>query len=168
MAFIDALNDIVNALGEKANSAVEATKLTVSLNQQKKILAEAQRQMGEYYFAKFMEDGVAEEDILAAAEQGKVAQEAIEDLSAQLKELEAVMNMPITPGKKCCEECGVYCDSKYNFCPECGAAFPEEEEQVEATEPEEVETSVEIIEEAEILETEEVSSEEIAEETEEA
>ena len=124
----DALNDIVNALGEKANGAVEATKLSVALSQQRKNLTNAEQKIGEYYLTKYLEENAADEGILDVLETGRVAREAIADLTEKLTALEEMLNARIVPGKKVCEACGAYCENDAKFCSQCGAEFPEEVE----------------------------------------
>lgn len=131
----DSIGDIVSAIGEKTSSSIEITKLSFYVNEQEKILAQAKKEMGDFYFTRLLTEEEPAEEILEAFEKAKDAQERIVSAKMKIEELEKQVNEPITPGKKACQVCGEVIHSSANYCPECGAAFAEEVE-VDETEAE--------------------------------
>lgn len=52
MAFFDKLNDLAKNVSDKANDAIETTKLNNKINAEKAAIAEDFKKIGEYYYAK--------------------------------------------------------------------------------------------------------------------
>lgn len=147
MAFLDAINDIVNSLGEKTVNAVEAAKLHVELSKKQSELADMHRKIGEHHFGKLLEADQIDEEVREAFEKAKGIHEEIGDLKLRLEEAQEVVNAPMTPGKKVCPVCGTIVDSGSKFCPECGSKFEEEIIEETTEESTEVEEAAEKIEE---------------------
>ena len=124
MAFFDKLNDLAKNVGDKANDAIETTKLNSKINTEKAAIAEEFKKIGEHYYTKHTAgetiDSEIEEFIVAIDSHKTVILEAEMQIRA-LKEEAAAPHAPIASvGSLVCPACGKQNKPGTKFCCECG------------------------------------------------
>ena len=64
MAFFDKLNSIARNIGDKANEAIETTKLNSKINAEKNALTECYKKIGELYYKRYQAGNTDEPDVM--------------------------------------------------------------------------------------------------------
>jgi hypothetical protein len=147
MAFFDKLNDLAKNVGEKANDAIETTKLNNKISAEKAAIAEEFKKIGEYYYSKHLTGEAIDPAIEEFITSVNLHKTIITEAEAQIRALkdEAIASRASTastggivcpacgkqnnPGTKFCCECGgkleVQTQQKPKFCTSCGAVVGE-------------------------------------------
>jgi DNA-directed RNA polymerase subunit RPC12/RpoP len=137
MAFLDKLGDMARSLGDKATDAIETTELNNKIGAEKTAMAECMRQVGEYYYGKYLagesDDPGAAELFAAIDGHNKAiadAQAEIARIQAENETLVAQAAAPVTTeaaasaaGEIVCPICGKPNSAGTKFCAECGGKF---------------------------------------------
>ena len=149
MAFLDKIGGIAKNLGDKANSAIETTKLNSKINTERASITECMRKIGEYYYGKYQagdpgDPGVAE--LLATIDSHN---QAIAEAQAEIARIQAesaapppaaqggAYAPPPIEGGVVCPSCGLVNPPGTRFCSGCGTKIepPAPPEPVAAPEP---------------------------------
>jgi predicted nucleic acid-binding Zn-ribbon protein len=124
MAFFDKLNDLAKNVGEKANDAIETTKLNNKINTEKAAIAEEYKKIGEHYYAKHAAGETTESEIDELIASIDLHKTVIMEAEAQIriaKEESAAPHPPIASvGNIVCSACGKQNSPGTKFCSECG------------------------------------------------
>ena len=89
MAFFDKLNEMAKNVSEKANDSWETNKLVGDINLTKGNIQVYQREMGEFYWAKFAVGEQLEEEAMLICDKIVAAQDKIRELEAQIEQIKA-------------------------------------------------------------------------------
>lgn len=87
MALLDKLNNLAKNVGDKANDAIETTKLNSRINTEKAEIANLLRQIGEYYYGKFAAGEASDPEISGLLTGIEAHYAAIREAEAQLRSL---------------------------------------------------------------------------------
>jgi hypothetical protein len=124
MAFFDKLNDLAKNVGDKANDAIETTKLNNKINTEKTAIAEEFKKIGEHYYAKHTAGETVDseiDDFIASINSHKTVIMEAEAQIRALKEEAATPHAPIASiGNIVCPACGKQNSPGTKFCCECG------------------------------------------------
>lgn len=139
MALFDKLNDFAKNVSEKANDAIETTKLNNKINTEKTAISDAMRQIGEYYYAKHTAGESTDPQIAELLSSIDSHQAAIVDVEAQITMLRDAPTTGTTPasstfsGGILCPSCGKQNPAGTKFCCDCGGkldAFSTPQERI--------------------------------------
>ena len=89
MAFFDKLNEMAKNVSEKANDSWETNKLVGDINLTKGNIQAYQRELGEYYWAKFAVGEQLDEEAMLICDKIVAAQDKIRELEAQIEQIKA-------------------------------------------------------------------------------
>ena len=89
MAFFDKLNEMAKNVSEKANDSWETNKLVGDINLTKGNIQAYQRELGEFYWAKFAVGEQLEEEAMLICDKIVAAQDKIRELEAQIDQIKA-------------------------------------------------------------------------------
>lgn len=89
MAFFDKLGEMAKTVSEKANDSLETNKLIGDINLTKGNIQVYQRELGEFYWAKFAVGEQLEEEAMLICDKIVAAQDKIRDLEAQIDQIKA-------------------------------------------------------------------------------
>lgn len=124
MAFFDKLNDLAKNVGDKANDAIETTKLNNKINTEKAAIAENFKKIGEYYYTKHTAGETIDPEIdefIASIDNHKTVIMETETQIRALKEEAAKPHAPTASvGNLFCPACGKQNSPGTKFCCECG------------------------------------------------
>ena len=133
MAFLDKIGGMAKNIGDKANDAIETTKLNSKINSEKAAISECMQRIGEYYFKKYQageggDPGVAE--YYAAIEKHLKTIDETQDGIADIKSdvttrLNDAAPQAAAPSGRggFCPACGAQITGTSNFCGACGYKF---------------------------------------------
>lgn len=125
MAFFDKLNDLAKNVGDKANDAIETTKLNNKINTEKMAIDEQYKKIGEYYYAKHAAGETVDKEIDEFIASINNHKNVITEAEAQIKLLKEPSAAPHVPasgvGGIICPVCGKQNSPGTKFCSECGA-----------------------------------------------
>ncbi len=129
MAFFDKLNDFAKNLGDKTTDAIETGKLQSKVHTEKNAAGEQLKQIGQYYYDRFLAEGTAEPELQPLFETAKAHFDAAEAAQAEIvriraeneAEKAAAAPQPAVPAGPVCPGCGAANDPGTKFCRECGA-----------------------------------------------
>ena len=148
MALLSKLSGFAKNIGDKASEAIETTKLNSKISTEKNAVAECMRQIGEYYYEKYL-TGECDPDIaeLCAAIDGH--NKAIADTQAEIARIQAetaaqtqartasaapqaqaspaLAQAPAAQAGFPCPSCGAINPPDTKFCAECGAKMEKSE-----------------------------------------
>ncbi len=94
MALFDKLSDIAKNVGDKAGDAVEISKLTAKSLNEKTEVHDLMKKIGEFYYKKFEETGVAEAEVQELFDAAKKRYETIASLQAEINRIKAEGKAP--------------------------------------------------------------------------
>lgn len=124
MAFFDKLNDLAKNVGDKANDAIETTKLNNKINTEKAAIAEEYKKIGEHYYTKYTAGETVDTEInefIASIDSHKTV---IMEVEMQIRALKQEATTPPAPvaavGNIVCPACGKQNGPGTKFCCECG------------------------------------------------
>lgn len=124
MAFFDKLNDIAKNVGDKANDAIETTKLNNKINTEKAAIAEEFRKIGEYYYTKHTAGEAIDTEIGEYIASVNAHKTVIMDAETQIRTLKEQAATPrisaASVGNIVCQVCGKQNSPGTKFCCECG------------------------------------------------
>jgi len=124
MAFFDKLNDLAKNVGDKANGAIETTKLNSKINTEKAEIAEEFKKIGEHYYTKHTAGETIDseiEEFITSIDSHKTVIMEIETQIRALKEETATTHAPMASiGNLVCPTCGKPNKQGTKFCCECG------------------------------------------------
>ena len=127
MAFFDKLNDLAKNVGEKANDAIETTKLNNKIKTEKEAIAEEFKKIGEHYYAKHTAGETIDSEINEYITSINNHKNAIIEAEAQSKvhkEEVTEASTPLAPaGNFVCQACGKQNNPGTKFCCECGSSI---------------------------------------------
>ena len=89
MAFFDKLGEMAKTVSEKANDSLETNKLISDINLTKGNIQVYQRELGEFYWAKFAVGEQLEEEAMLICDKIVAAQDKIRSLEAQIDQIKA-------------------------------------------------------------------------------
>lgn len=89
MAFFDRLNEMAKTVSEKATDSLETNKLIGDINLTKGNIQAYQRELGEFYWAKFAVGEQLEEEAMLICDKIVAAQDKIRDMEAQIEQIKA-------------------------------------------------------------------------------
>lgn len=89
MAFFDKLGEMAKTVSEKANDSLETNKLIGDINLTKGNIQVYQRELGEFYWAKFAVGEQLEEEAMLICDKIVAAQDKIRDLEGQIEQIKA-------------------------------------------------------------------------------
>lgn len=89
MAFFDKLNEMAKNVSEKANDSWETNKHISEINITKGNIQAYQRELGEFYWAKFAVGEQLDEEAMLICDKIVAAQDKIRDLEAQIDQIKA-------------------------------------------------------------------------------
>lgn len=89
MAFFDKLGEMAKTVSEKANDSLETNKLISDINLTKGNIQVYQRELGEFYWAKFAVGEQLEEEAMLICDKIVAAQDKIRNLEAQIDQIKA-------------------------------------------------------------------------------
>lgn len=89
MALFDKLGEMAKTVSEKANDSLETNKLISDINLTKGNIQVYQRELGEFYWAKFAIGEQLEEEAMLICDKIVAAQDKIRGLEAQIDQIKA-------------------------------------------------------------------------------
>ena len=89
MAFFDKLNEMAKNVSEMANDSWETNQLVGEINLKKGNIQAYQRELGEFYWAKFATGEQLEEEAMLICDKIVATQDKIRDLEAQIEQIKA-------------------------------------------------------------------------------
>ena len=89
MAFLDKLGELAKTAADKANDSLEINRINSDINMQKDNIQEYQRQLGQYYWAKFVVGERLEEEAMAICDKIVAAKDQIKQLEAEIEQVKA-------------------------------------------------------------------------------
>lgn len=143
MAFLDKLGEVAKNVSEKANDSFETNRLTGDIALQKGNIQVYQRELGEYYWAKFAVGEQLDSEAMLICDKIVAAQDKIRELEAQIAQIkvdreaeraerkaakateeEAAQTTPEEANRVAsvthCRECGAALAEGQKFCGSCG------------------------------------------------
>lgn len=121
MAFFDKLNTLAKNVGDKANDAIEITKLNSKINSEKTAISESFRKIGEYYYERYTSMHKFDSEVSEFLSSIDANNAAILELEAQVKFLKEETAPEVSADSVICPSCGKANISGIKFCSECGA-----------------------------------------------
>lgn len=127
MAFFDKLNDLANNIGDKANEALEITKMNSKINSERAAMAEELRKLGEYYYGKYAEGEQLDEQTTEICQNITLHEKVIQETQAEINRVKnpvcGASNTSYSSQKsgKFCTSCGTSIAEGMKFCQGCGA-----------------------------------------------
>lgn len=130
MAFFNKLNDLAKNVGEKTNEAFEITRLNSKISNERSAISEAQKKIGEYYYAKHLAGENLDAGILEFCSVADKSNRSISELQAQIAEIKSEKDATAgtsntASSRLICGSCGISNTSDVKFCCECGAKLEE-------------------------------------------
>jgi archaellum component FlaC len=134
MGVLDNVKDFAKNVGDKAGGAVETTKLNSKINSEQNAINAVMKQIGEFYYNKYLESGTADEGIkeFCAVIDGHNA--TIAGAKAEIERIKtkntaavtapdpaASAPAPAAAGVAICPACGAEVAPGMKFCGVCGA-----------------------------------------------
>lgn len=89
MAFFDKLGEMAKNVSEKASDSLETNKLISEINITKGNIQAYQRELGEFFWAKFAVGEKLDEEAMLICDKIVVAQDKIRELEAQIDQIKA-------------------------------------------------------------------------------
>ncbi len=89
MAFFDKLNEMAKNVSEKANDSWETNKLISEINITKGNIQAYQRELGEFFWAKFAVGEQLDEEAMLICDKIVAAQDKIREMEAQIDQIKA-------------------------------------------------------------------------------
>lgn len=89
MAFFDKLGEMTKIVSEKASDSLETNKLISEINLTKGNIQAFQRELGEFYWAKFAVGEKLDEEAMLICDKIVAAQDKIRNLEAQIDQIKA-------------------------------------------------------------------------------
>ena len=127
MDFLDTLNLVVKNIGDKANDALELTRLTGKIAAERAAAGEDLKKIGAMYYETFAATGEAVPEVLELCQSAKAHYEAAAAAQADINRIKAA-NAPAPAKDAVCPVCGKVVSADTNYCPVCGAKIPHPEE----------------------------------------
>lgn len=124
MAFLAKINEIAQNVGDKANGALETSKLKTQKQNDEKLLIECRQQLGEFYLNMLRTSDSIPEPIQELYQKILDAEKRLTETTAELDrrkaaEAAAYAGAP-SYGTQKCPSCGADISLNARFCPECG------------------------------------------------
>ena len=127
MDFLDTLNLVVKNIGDKANDALELTRLTGKIAAERAAAGEDLKKIGAMYYETFAATGEAVPEVLELCQSAKAHYDAAAAAQADIDRIKAA-NAPAPAQDVACPVCGKVVPADANYCPVCGAKIPHPEE----------------------------------------
>jgi hypothetical protein len=89
MAFLDKLGELARTAADKANDGLEINRINSDIVIQKGNINEYQRELGMYYWAKFVMGDQLDEEATAICDKIVKAQDRIKELEAEIEQVKA-------------------------------------------------------------------------------
>ncbi|MBQ2879332.1 MAG: hypothetical protein IJE27_01425 [Anaerotignum sp.] len=89
MAFFDKIGEMTKIVSEKANDSLETNKLVSEINLTKGNIQALQRELGEFYWAKFAVGEKLEDEAMLICDKIVLAQDKIKVLEGQIGQIKA-------------------------------------------------------------------------------
>lgn len=89
MAFFDKLSEVAKNVTDRAADGLETNRLTGDISLEKGNIQCYQRELGEFYWAKFSMGEALDEEAMLICDKIVVAQERIKELEAQIEQIKA-------------------------------------------------------------------------------
>ncbi|MBR3910153.1 MAG: hypothetical protein IKJ54_02510, partial [Anaerotignum sp.] len=89
MAFFDKLGEMAKNVSEKASDSLETNKLISEINLTKGNIQALQRELGEYYWAKFAVGEKLDDEAMLICDKIVLAQDKIKVLEGQISQIKA-------------------------------------------------------------------------------
>ena len=137
MDFLDTLNLVVKNIGDKANDALELTRLTGKIAADRAAAGEDLKKIGAMYYEVYAATGEAVPEVLELCQSAKAHYDAAAAAQADIDRSKAA-NAPAPAQDVACPVCGKVVPADANYCPVCGARIShpaEEAPQPAAEEP---------------------------------
>ena len=160
MAFFDKLGEMTKIVSEKASDSLETNKLVSEINLTKGNIQALQRELGEFYWAKFAVGEKLDDEAMLICDKIILAQDKIKVLEGQISQIKAegearkAEREAVKAEKKAaekvaeaekaaekagieldpvCSGCGVALAEGVKFCGQCGTPVEAPAEPVEGT-----------------------------------
>ena len=89
MAFLDKLGELARTAADKANDGLEINRINSDIVIQKGNINEYQRELGMYYWARFVMGDQLDEEATAICDKIVKAQDRIKELEAEIEQVKA-------------------------------------------------------------------------------
>lgn len=124
MAFLAKLNELAQNVGDKANGALETSKLKTQKQNDEKLLTECKQRLGEFYLEILRTGDSVPEAVQELYQQILETEKRLAETTAELdrrkaEEAAAYAGAP-SYGTQKCSSCGAEISLNAKFCPECG------------------------------------------------
>ena len=129
MDFLDTLNLVVKNIGDKANDALELTRLTGKIAAERAAAGEDLKKIGAMYYETFAATGEAVPEVLELCLSAKAHYEAAAAAQADIDRIKAA-NAPAPAKDAVCPVCGKVVSADTNYCPVCGTKIQQTTEEV--------------------------------------
>ena len=137
MPFLDKLGGLARNIGDKASDAIETTKLNSKISTEKNAITACMKQIGEYYYNKYLEDGAKEPGVAELFAEVDSHNQTIAETQAEISRIQtdnakqagaaSTPAPPVAPaaeGEIICPSCSKANPAGTKFCGSCGAALP--------------------------------------------
>ncbi len=127
MALYDKFNSLMKNVGEKANEAIEITKLNSKISAEHNAAAEDYKKIGEHYYAKYAAGQPVDEDVAELLASIDAHNAAVREAEAQIQTLKEEPTSPeaasAAPSANAavCPSCGKQNPADTRFCSDCGS-----------------------------------------------
>ena len=130
MAFYDKFNSMMKNVGEKANEAIEITKLNAKISTERNAVGEDYKKIGEHYYGKYASGQPIDAEIAELLTSVDAHNTAIKEAEAQIQSLKSEPAEVVV-----CPSCGKPNPAGTNFCSACGSKIEEPVAPTEKTCP---------------------------------
>jgi len=126
MGVLDNVKDFAKSVGDKASDAIETTKLNSKINSEQNAINAVMKQIGEFYYSKYIETGSADEGIAGLCTAIDAHNATIAEAKAEIERIKTkntappAAPAPAAAGGAVCPACGKENLSGTKFCAECG------------------------------------------------
>ncbi|MEG1997107.1 MAG: zinc-ribbon domain-containing protein [Clostridiales bacterium] len=132
MAFFDKLSSVTKNAAAGAGDMIEITKLNAKILSENKKIEGFKDQLGDLYWQKAVAGQELDADAMALIYQMREIVAQVEAYNSEIAAIKAAQSIPpqaavtLPADSKICHSCGEILGQGVRFCPNCGAAMPQE------------------------------------------